>query len=504
MIHLLTAGPGSGKSLYSTELLLKVSRLNVSNLRHNYFYAKPFFEKIKELKLHEQLRSVTLEVGQGLEKEYEIRFLDENYFDFLKTEYNITVIMNPEIDDIQMNFPEYYYERVSHLNEIIKNLNKEFKTAFTEFKPVRTIYTNLDNLKLSQCRPLPVECDWRKTPQGSYFVIDEAQLIPIFSEESRGIDPIVKDLTIHRKLGYDFLFISQDPTFLHKYIRKLCTLHIHLINIFGWEQSMKMEWPVVQDSPNAVKTIARAENINRWKFPKHIYGLYHSTTINTRKKRYPKKMIAFFALGGFLILGAILLFLTKESSPLAKVATGDLSSLTQMGQQDDKPKSESKNSNAQSDPERAGLLPNPLAPTYSTKIPNTNGDLNNPHDSGSDPATTVSVQLSQSYDPSKPYEYIPDSSPNVVNHRVFSGCVSYQGKTFAVDQQGTRINGFNSKDCNKILKNSYERPFDYFGNRQPPVQAMQPEKTESDSKPNLTERVSTSEPDNQNPETSSS
>lgn len=504
MIHLLTAGPGSGKSLYATNILLNLSRDNLKNLKFNFYLAKSFFEKIDNLKLQDRLRSVILETGQGLEKTEELIFLEENYFEFLKEEYFISVISNPETDDLQRNFPDYYFQRVSILNEIVKALNKELNLGLPAFKPVRTIYTNLDNLKLVQCRPLPPECDWLKTPQGSYYVIDEAQLIPIFSEEAKGIDPIVKKLTIHRKLGYDFLFITQDPTFIHKYIRKLATLHIHLINIFGWEQSMKMEWPVAQDSPNAVKTIARAENINRWKFPKHIYGLYHSTTINTRKKRYPKKMIAFFALGGFLILGAILLFLTKESSPLAKVATGDLSSLTQMAQQDEKPKSESKNSNVQSDPERTGLLPNPLSPTDSTKIPNTNGDLNNPHASGFDPAAPVSAQSSEPYDPSKPYDYIPDSSPNVVNHRVFSGCVSYQGKTFAVDQQGTRIKGFNPKDCNKILKNSYERPFDYFGNRQPPVQAMQQEKTESDSKPNLTERVSTSEPDNQNPETSSS
>lgn len=502
MIHLLTAGPGSGKSLYATNILLNLSRDNLKNLKFNFYLAKSFFEKIDNLKLQDRLRSVILETGQGLEKTEELIFLEENYFDFLKEEYFISVISNPETDDLQKNFPDYYFQRVSILNEIVKALNKELNLGLPAFKPVRTIYTNLDNLKLVQCRPLPPNCDWKATPQGSYYVIDEAQLIPIFSEEARGIDPIVKDLTIHRKLGYDFLFITQDPTFIHKYIRKLATLHIHLINIFGWEQSMKMEWPVAQDSPNAVKTIARAENISRWIFPKHVYNLYHSTTINTRKKRYPKKMIFFVVMAALVLLGGVTVYSNTNRSPIVAALTGEEAEKIEE-QKNESSKQQPKNSNVQSDPAGAGLPSNTSGSSDSTQVQNSNGLFNNSDVSNSDLVATVPVQSPQLYDPSKPFDYIPDVSPPVVNHRVFSGCVSYQGKTFAVDQQGTKINGFNSKDCSKILKNSYDRPFDYFGNRKPPVQAMQQEKSEFDSKPNLTERVSTSEPDNQNSETSS-
>jgi len=80
----------------------------------------------------------------------------------------------------------------------------------------------------------------------------------------------------------------------------------------------------------------------------------------------------------------------------------------------------------------------------------------------------------QVYDPSKPYDYQPVSMPAVVNHRVFSGCVSYAGKHYAVDQQGTLIKQFSASDCKKLIEHSYNRPFDYFGNRnQPPVQQQQ-------------------------------
>ncbi len=41
-------------------------------------------------------------------------------------------------------------------------------------------------------------------------------------------------------------------------------------------------------------------------------------------------------------------------------------------------------------------------------------------------------------------------------------------KHYAVDQQGTLIKQFSASDCKKLLDKSYNRPFDYFGNRTPP------------------------------------
>lgn len=486
MIHLLSATPGSGKSLLATERLLNLSRDNVANLKYNYFYAKAFFEKLEQLKLHHYLDSILVTKGQGLERTSELVFLEPDYFDFLKTEYFINVISNPQTDDIVNNYPPFYFERISILNLIIEKLNEEEKTKFQAFRPVRTIYTNIADLKLVQCRPLPPDCDWRTTAQGSYFVIDEAQLINIFSDEARGIDPIVKDLTIHRHKGYDFLFITQEPSFVHKYIRKLASLHIHLVNIFGWEQSMMLEWSVVQDSPNAIKSIARAENLTRWRFPKHVYKLYKSTTINTRVKRIPKKLVICAVLAVVFILLAGFMFFSSGNSPLVAVATGNPLTPTQE-KKNEQPK-DTKPTNAQSSasPVRSpGTTTDQAANTNTDSLDKTNPDSNN---FSSDSASVAQTSTKSTYDPSRPFDYVPDAQPTVVNHRVFSGCVSYKGKTFAVDQQGTKIAGFSSSDCKKLLNNSYDRPFDYFGQRN---QAAS------------TERVSTSEPGDLNPSTSS-
>ena len=89
MIHLLSATPGSGKSLLATEIMLNLSRDNVANLKYNYYYAKAFFEKLLQLKLENYLDSIIVTNGQGLERTSELVFLDPDFFDFLNIEYFI-------------------------------------------------------------------------------------------------------------------------------------------------------------------------------------------------------------------------------------------------------------------------------------------------------------------------------------------------------------------------------------------------------------------------------
>lgn len=450
MITFLSATPGSGKSLLATENLYNLSKSNIKNLKHNYFYAKAFFEKITNDGLDSYLSSIQVNKGQGLERTSELIFLDQDYFDFLKVEYQINLVIS-EYSDLEINFPPFYYERVSILNSIIDLINENENKRFEHFKSVRTIYTNIADLRLSQPRPLPLDCDWRTTPEGSYFVIDEAQLIPIFSEEARKIDPIVHDLTIHRHKGYDFLFITQDPSFVNKYIRKLASLHIHLVNIFGWEQSMKLEWTIVQESPNAVRSMSRAENISRWRFPKHIYSLYKSSTIHTRKKRVPKKLVFLSILAIIFFFVAAMLF--SSDSTVFKFISGQSPLDLEVTQKNDPKNSKNTNdSNQSSNSENASS--EPLSKT----------DEN----ASSDPSVfnTDAATISQpTYDPNNPYDFVSTITPPVVNHRVFSGCAKWKGVYYAFDQQGTKLKTFSESDCKRIIEESSNRPFDYFNKR---------------------------------------
>jgi hypothetical protein len=94
-------------------------------------------------------------------------------------------------------------------------------------------------------------------------------------------------------------------------------------------------------------------------------------------------------------------------------------------------------------------------------------------------ATSESVIPIQSYVASDPFAYEPVYVPQPVNHRLFSGCLCIKNTCTAYDQQGTKITGIDPKVCNSLIKESSSRPFDYFNNR---------------SQPTVTERVSTSVP----------
>ena len=489
MITFISATPGGGKTLTAVEILFKISKDNIKNLNHNYYLFKATLEKLTELDLLDELRTATITRGQGLQQTTRILFFAEDYFHFLEKEYYLNVVLDEEYKDLIINYPFYYFERVLYLNSIIERVNKEHDLKLQKFKFVRSIYTNINGLLLSQVRPLPANNDWRQTPYGSVVIYDEAQLIDIFNEETKKVDPIVRDLTIHRHKSYDLYFISQDPALVHKYIRKLCGHHIHLLNLYGFEQSVRFEWAICQDQPNALRNMARAEVNKLYRFPKQLYKIYISTTASTRVKRYPWKK---FALIGALV--AVGLYgasgLLSPNNALVSFVTGGKYGNEEVEKEDTNEKSkDTKSTNADSAGKAvpsSGTNTASSAKTDESSINKTSTDSNN---NANNPADTAQSTTQPIYDPSKPYDYIPVSQPNVVNHRVFSGCISYKGQTFAVDQQGTKIAGFSASDCKKLLNNSYDRPFDYFGQRNQNLQS--------------TERVSTSDSGNIIPQTSS-
>lgn len=461
MITFISATPGGGKTLTAVDMLYKLSKDNVKNLNFNYYLFKSTLEKIIELGLKDELRTVTITRGQGLHKTTSIFFFAEDYFDFLLEQYHINIVLDNEYDELVKNYPEYYFERVYYLNEILKRINTEHNQKFMSFKHVRSMFTNINGLLLSQVRPLPPNYDWRRTPFGSFIAYDEAQLIEIFSEEYKKVDPIVRDLTIHRHKSYDFIFISQDPGLVHKYIRKLASHHIHLINAFGFEQSVRIEWATCQEQPNALRNIARAEYNGIYRFPKQLYRIYISTTASTRVKRWPWKKIAMMSAFGALGLYGVSGLFKEHNALVCLVSVGHYGCIDPEAEQKKKEKEHAEQDRPASEasPASESAVNNE---SDSKKQNSITGALSSPNR-----ASNLPVDPKENYDPAKPYDYKPVTMLSAVNQRVFSGCVSYEGKYFAVDQQGTVIARFSAKDCKKLLDKSYNRPFDYFGNRQP-------------------------------------
>lgn len=465
MITFISAVPGGGKTLTAVEILYNLSKDNVKNLNFNYYLFKPTIEKLTELNLLDELRTVTITTGQGLEQETEIKFFDSDYFDFLLTEYRVNVVLEEKYKDLIVNYPDYYFERVLHLNAILQRVNEDHDLKFQLFKTVRPFFTNIAGLMLAQARPLPEDYDWRKTPFGSFIAYDEAQLIEIFSDETKKVDPIVKLLTKHRHWSYDFLFISQDPSLVHRYIRKLCGHHIHLLNAYGFEQSIRFEWSICQEQPNALRNLARAESNKLYRFPKQLYQIYKSTTASTRVKRHPwKKYIVIGLIGAVGLYGVSNLF--SGDNAIVALVTG--------GKYGNETVNKALNGEKQDETNQSAATSNNGSANQSDSDPRTDSDSQEKTDksninvSGINATNTDAVPASEpviTYDVSDPWAYNPPSVHIPVNARTFAGCAKWEGKYYGFDQQGTIINELNKSDCERLLKHSYNRPFDYFGNR---------------------------------------
>ena len=116
-------------------------------------------------------------------------------------------------------------------------------------------------------------------PYGSLVVIDEAQrLFPTRSAAAK-VPPYIEALATHRHHGLDIVFITQHPSFLDSFVRRLVQRHMH-ISIKPVGRKL-YEWNECVDQPESSQNIARAIEVN-FKLPKEAFGMYKSAEIHTK------------------------------------------------------------------------------------------------------------------------------------------------------------------------------------------------------------------------------
>lgn len=298
MLHLVTGVPGATKTAFVVTELDKLESSNKVNLTKNLEYHKsnqPIIEKFKG-----DFTYRSYEVGSGHELKNKIDVLPDDYFDFLIQEF----------DDLR---PDFYYQRVIHYNEIIDRITqREGDQGFKSLLPVRTIYTNINALKIDYTRALTY--DWRECPDGSIIVIDEVQLVEPYSDIKVKDNPIVQDLTIHRHRGFDFWLITQSPTLLHPTLKVLIGVHYHLTRPYGMT-TVVYRFGSCKDNPNALVNKQNCEAKFNFNPQQRIFKLYKSTTINTHQKRFPKG-IWFFVV--WVVLGIVFFIYTLFSDDISK------------------------------------------------------------------------------------------------------------------------------------------------------------------------------------------
>lgn len=126
-------------------------------------------------------------------------------------------------------------------------------------------------------------------PYGSLVIIDEAQRLMGTRSSASKVPEFIEKLALHRHHGLDIVLITQHPSFLDAFVRKLVQRHMH-ISIKPVGRKL-YEWNECVDQPDSTVNIARA--IERsFVLPKKAFGQYKSAEVHTKpKRRIPKSLV---------------------------------------------------------------------------------------------------------------------------------------------------------------------------------------------------------------------
>lgn len=140
--------------------------------------------------------------------------------------------------------------------------------------------------------------DWQDQPDGTIFLIDEAQNdMPVRPNSHQAPDHIMK-LAEHRVRGFDFFFCTPHPMLIDAFVRKL-------VQPPGWHQHLKRRF-----GASNTTTVIQFESVNincekdgsgknaqvsGRSQPKHVYEWYESAFLHTGKVRIPKQVYTMVA-----------------------------------------------------------------------------------------------------------------------------------------------------------------------------------------------------------------
>lgn len=150
-------------------------------------------------------------------------------------------------------------------------------------------YHGINELKLPWTEFEPK--NWMDLPDGSIIVIDEAQ--DHFPKKPNGstLPDYYTELAKHRHKGFDFYLLTQHPTLIDNFPRKLVQQHFHAIRKFGMQRSTYYEWDKVAEFPERVAAQKNALNTIKFQYPKEAFGWYKSASVHTVKRKIPLKLI---------------------------------------------------------------------------------------------------------------------------------------------------------------------------------------------------------------------
>lgn len=151
------------------------------------------------------------------------------------------------------------------------------------------------NINLADVEPVKSwqKCDpekWFELPHGAIIVIDECQQVFPVKANGGALPDHYEKLAVHRHSGYDIYLITQHPTIIHNFARRLVGQHFHSVRKFGLQRATIYEWSAVNPAPENVSSQKTAVS-QIFKYPQEVYGWYKSAEVHTVKRAIPAKLI---------------------------------------------------------------------------------------------------------------------------------------------------------------------------------------------------------------------
>lgn len=178
--------------------------------------------------------------------------------------------------------------------------------AEKEGRPV--FYSGINECKLPWTEFKPQE--WWDLPDGAIIIIDECQFT--FPAKANGSTrpSYVENLAIHRSRGFDIFLITQHPTLVDNFVRRLVGQHFHSVRGFG-DNATIYEWPKTSPEPEKVRE-QKAAVSKRWPFNKEAYDWYKSAELHTVRRKIPVK-VYYVGVMAVAVVGALYWWIGSKS-----------------------------------------------------------------------------------------------------------------------------------------------------------------------------------------------
>ncbi len=324
-----------------------------------------------------------------------------------------------------------------------------------ELKKGRPIFTDINGLNIEGVGV--AEEDWRKHPDGSLVIYDEAQRQSRYKKGySNSNDDILNDLQIHRHRGFDIWFITQSPLFLNQWVTELCDEHFHLIRPVKSKVTNVRVWQRVEKMPKSEAAKERAIRSFTFKENPKYFPLYKSSSEHNMKTTIPT---AWFGYGAAVLAGIFAIsYLVFFNDTNKNFVTGKPHDYKEGEQQ-----------KAAADPLETKIKECIKQFQWTEEQCRSHFDKNfqDAKNNKLAQATNNNIEtVVATYKANNPFDYSYDVAPAPTVHRVFSGCIlSSSGKYHALDQQGTIIHDIDNSICKRVMNG--DRPFNPYKQPQP-------------------------------------